>query len=175
MNYLRPISLSLLLACSYIQAAPAASQYNPEQLTQTLWQAFSHPAGQAADVATLSTLFHPQAEIYGSRVQQEQAKLSKTAVADFLKSLQAKNNSGFYECEIHREIRQFDRFAAVYSVVESRTNPQQKQADFVGVNSILLNKTEQGWKIITLYYHLPSAGAELNLPLANTGNCWPSD
>jgi hypothetical protein len=166
--------LNVMLACTTPYASPAESGVNssPAQLTETLWQAFSHPAGQAADVPTLGSLFHPSAVIYGSRSQNQQPKLTRTEVADFLKSLEGKGQTGFYECEIHRQVQQFDRFAAVYSVVESRTDPTKKQADFVGVNSILLNQTEQGWKIVTLYYHLPASAAELKLPLANTGQCW---
>lgn len=166
--------LNIMLACTAIHASPAEPAVNasPAHLTKALWHAFSHPAGQAADVTTLGALFHPSAVIYGSRTQDQQPHLSKTEVADFLKSLEGKGQTGFYECEIHREVQQFDRFAAVYSVVESRTDPTKKQADFVGVNSILLNQTEQGWKIVTLYYHLPASAAELRLPLANTGQCW---
>lgn len=168
--------LSCLLLTSTTGAARAASSEvnsSPEQLIKTLWQAFSHPAGQAADVRQLTSLFHPSAVIYGSRSQDQHPSLSKTEVTDFLKSLEGKSQTGFYECEIHRQIQQFDRFAAVYSVVESRTDASQKQADFVGVNSILLNQTAQGWKIVALYYHLPPATARLELPLANSGQCWP--
>src|SRR5690606_40776543 len=58
--------LSCLLLTSTTGAARAASSEvnsSPEQLIKTLWQAFSHPAGQAADVRQLISLFHPSAVI----------------------------------------------------------------------------------------------------------------
>jgi hypothetical protein len=167
-----PLLLSLLFCCSsYATPVEQSVNTDPAQLSSGLWQAFSHPAGQTADLPTLTTLFASSAVIYGSSGQLPDSKLSRTEVADFLKSLQAKNNKAFYECEIHREVQQFDRFAAVYSVVESRTDPTKTQADFTGLNSILLNQTAEGWKIVALYYHLPASVAELQLPLANTGRC----
>lgn len=78
---------------------------------------------------------------------------------------------GFYECEVSRQQVQHDRFAAVYSVVESRTDKNAKAADFVGVNSIQLYKADAGWQILALYYHVSLADVPVALGQGKTGVC----
>lgn len=154
--------------------ACAATEPAPEQTVQKLWQALSHPPGVSADTQALQTLFHPQAMVFGSRYRQQQPELRISNAQDFVDSLQKVSEQGFYECEISRSIERQDRFAQVYSVVESRRDPKTASADFVGVNSIQLYQTDKGWQILSLYYHVdPDLAARLSS--ANIGNCLVSD
>ena len=58
--------------------------------------------------------------------------------------------------------KRFDRFAAVVSVVESRTDPQQLEPDLTGINSIQWYRSDEGWQIQSLYYHLEPTGQSLS-------------
>lgn len=163
-----------LIALCFVASSCLAAGSTPEQTIEQLWQAFSHPPGVSADTQTLQTLFHPQAMVFGSRYRQQQPELRIDNAQDFVASLQKVSEQGFYECEISRSVERQDRFAQVYSVVESRRDPKAPQADFVGVNSIQLYQTDKGWQILSLYYHVdPDLAARLSI--ANSGNCLSSD
>ena len=79
--------------------------------------------------------------------------------------------TGFYECEVTREVKRQDHFATIYSVVESRTDPAAAKADFVGVNSIQLYQSEEGWQIVSLYYHVGKPGMPVPLEGGRSGVC----
>lgn len=74
-----------------------------------------------------------------------------------------------------REVKTYDRFATVYSVVESRTDRNAAKPDFVGVNSIQLYKFDDEWKIIALYYHVESPGLRISLEGGKSGICLGAD
>ena len=64
-----------------------------------------------------------------------------------------------------------DPCAPSFGVVESRTDATARMPDFTGVNSLQLYRDDDGWKIVSLYYHvgpadLPIPGAE-----AVSGRC----
>jgi len=70
-----------------------------------------------------------------------------------------------------RAIREYDRFAIVYSVAETRRDRSFAKADYTGVNSIQLYRDDEGWKIVSLYYHVEKRGAPIPLDGARSGVC----
>jgi hypothetical protein len=59
----------------------------------------------------------------------------------------------------------------VYSVVESRTDPSAGEPDFTGVNSLQLYRDGDGWKILSLYYHVETPGQPIPGAAERTGRC----
>ncbi|HEU5134069.1 MAG TPA: hypothetical protein VFU13_02895 [Steroidobacteraceae bacterium] len=120
----------------------------------SLWRALSNEPGKSADVATLTRLFHADAVVFGSLYRDGKPQLTVTPAAKFIESQSVASSTGFFECEIHRDVRRYDRFATVYSVVESRGERTAQKADFTGVNSIQLHHGADGWRIISLYFQV---------------------
>lgn len=167
-----------LLAASLLALFPAllpvlahAADTSPEAAVAALWQSLSHPANVAADTATLERLFHPDALVLGGRYRDGKPAIAALKAADFIAGQRKPRPRGFYECEVAREVRQYDRFATVYSVVESRTERDAPAADFVGVNSIGLYRQDDGWKIVSLYYHVEKPGLPVPLAGGKSGAC----
>lgn len=148
-------------------AAVATTDSQTQQLDMAvsrIWQAMSHAPGVAADVAALKPLFHPDAVVAGARPG---GTLRQQSGGAFLQSLQQSRPKGFYECEIGREVRWYGQFATVLSLVESRPDPTQKQADFTGINSLQWYFDGDKWQLIALYYYLEQKPGELQQwPLA---------
>lgn len=161
----------VLLAFFALSAnASHAAATSPEAAAATLWRSLSHPPGVAADVGALSELFHADGVVIGARYRADIPTLSIAKGADFIAGMRQARPTGFHECEVAREVLQYDRFATVYSVVESRTDPGTK-ADFVGVNSIQLYRGDHGWKIVSLYYQVEKPGLPVPLRGGRTGVC----
>lgn len=148
-------------------AAPAT----PEQAVAALWRSLSHDAGQPGDEAALRAILHPDAMVYGARYRNGAAALSVARGTDFAAGIGRAGDKGFHECEVAREVRQYDRFATVYSVVESRTDRSAPKADFTGVNSIHLFRADDGWRIIGLYYQVERPGQPISLQGGKAGAC----
>ncbi|HEY1138007.1 MAG TPA: nuclear transport factor 2 family protein [Xanthomonadaceae bacterium] len=168
------IGAALLAALLFVPGARAADTgvpVDPGQTVSALWRAMSHEAGVAADTATLRAIFHADAVVFGSRLRDGRPSLKRTAINDFLKAFEPVGEAGFHECEIARSIEAYDRFATVYSVVESRTDPSASTPDFTGVNSLQLYRDDAGWKIISLYYHVETAGHPIPEAADRTGQC----
>lgn len=138
---------------------------------QTLWRALSHEANAGGDAASLRRIFHPDAIVFGGRYRDGQPQFSVTKSTDFVASVGTVRPAAFHECEVHRELKQYDRFATVYSVVESRADKRAAKADFVGVNSIELYKVGEEWKIVALYYHVEKPGVPVPLAGGKSGAC----
>lgn len=164
----RFVLLSFATLCAGVVHAAAPS---PEAAAAALWRALSHPPGVAADVATLEGLFHPDGVVIGARYHAEAPTLSIGKGSDFIAGMRQARPRGFYECEVARDVKQYDRFATVYSVVESRTDPAAKKADSTGVNSIQLHRADDGWKIVSLYYQVEKPGLPVPLQGGQTGAC----
>jgi len=159
------------LALILVPALCAAAAPTPELAVSALWRAISHDPGMAGDAAGLQALLHPDATVYGSRYRDGAAALSLTRGADFVAAIGRPAAKGFYECEVAREVRQYDRFATVYSVVESRRERGAAKADFTGVNSIQLFRDDAGWRIVSLYYQVEKPGLPIPLDNARPGAC----
>jgi hypothetical protein len=159
----------LLLLAAFL-TTPLAKAEVPDAVS-TLWRALSHAPGVPANTAALDSLFHPDAVVFGGRYRNGQATLTATKGADFIAALKTVRPTGFHECEVARDIHEYDRFATVYSVVESRTDQGNAKADFVGVNSIQLYKTDSGWQIVSLYYHVERPGLPVALGNGKSGVC----
>lgn len=163
----RFVLLTLVASC----AGWASAAATPEAASAALWRGLSHAPGVAADTEALGRLFHPDSVVIGARYRGDAPTLSIDKGSDFIARLRPARPGGFYECEVAREVKRQDRFATVYSVVESRTDPKAAKADFVGVNSIGLYRSEDGWKIVSLYYHVGKPDAPVPLEGGRSGVC----
>ncbi|HEU4781663.1 MAG TPA: hypothetical protein VFS58_17420 [Steroidobacteraceae bacterium] len=152
-------------------AAEAPVAPTPEAALVSLWRALSNEPDTSADVPMLVRLFHADAVVFGSRYREGKAQLTVTPAAKFIESQSAVNSAGFFECEIHREIRQYDRFATAYSVVESRKLRAAEQPDFTDVNSIQLYRGDGGWKIISLYFQVEVPALAVPRASGISGKC----
>jgi hypothetical protein len=162
-----------ILPAIVLAAAPllAGAAESPTAAVAALWRGLSHAPGVAADVALLEALFRPDAIVAGGVYRQDQPSFSSMKAASFIDAQRAPRPHGFHECEVAREVRQYDRFASVYSVVESRRDPKAAKADFTGVNSIQLYRGDDGWKIVSLYYHVEKPGLPVPLEGGKPGVC----
>lgn len=161
----------VLLTIAALCTGWASAAATPEAASAALWRSLSHAPGVAADTEALGRLFHPESVVIGARYRGDAPTLSIDKASDFIARLRPARPSGFYECEVAREVKRQDRFATVYSVVESRTDPKAAKADFVGVNSIQLYQSEEGWQIVSLYYHVGKPGAPVPLESGRSGVC----
>lgn len=165
------IGAAVLAALLFSPASHAADRSTPDNTVAALWRAMSHEAGVAADAAALRDIFHNDAVVFGSRLRNGQPSIKRTAIADFLDSFDTVSETAFHECEIARRTDAFDRFAAVYSIVESRTDAASVEPDFTGVNSIQLYRDDDGWKIVSLYYHVGSTDLAIPGAERRSGRC----
>lgn len=149
----------------------AASASTPEQAVSTLWAALSNDPGGHADVVSLRRIFHADAVVFGGRYKDGTPVLRRSTAEAFLQPFARVSEKGFYECEIQRVVQVYDRFAVVYSVVESRTDPSSLAPDFVGVNSIQLYQVESQWQILSLYYHVQKDDLPIAVDSGESGKC----
>lgn len=111
----------------------------------------------------------------GSLISQGNPFFTRTSAADFIAAQGRPRSNPFYECEVAREVKTYDRFATVYSVVESRSDKNAVKPNFLGVNSIQLYKFGDEWKIIALYYHVEAPGLPISLEGGISGVCLGAD
>ena len=161
----------LLMALMLVPAPVWAAESTPGEAVSALWKALSHEPGKGTDAAQLGRLFHRQAVVFGGYYEDGTPAMERTLAEDFLKSQGRAREDGFYECEVSRVVETYDRFATVYSVVESRTSKGATRPDAVGVNSIQLYKVGTEWKILSLYYHLQQDGNPVPLDKGISGKC----
>lgn len=164
---MRLLALALMLA----PIGAFASLGTPEAVVAALWRALSHDPGGKADVAALNRILDRDAVILGGRYKDGMPLLERTTVDAFVDAQGRASSEGFYECEVSRLVRTYDRFATVYSVVESRSSRTALKPDFVGVNSIQLYRFGDEWRIVSLYYHLQRHGLPVSLDDGQSGKC----
>lgn len=161
-----------LFSALVISLSPCAfASASPDAVVAALWQASSHAPGVAADADRLQTLFRSDAVVAGGVVRDGKPVFQSMSATDFVASQRKARPHGFHECEVAREVKEHDRFATVYSVVETRRDPKAAQADYTGLNSIQLYRDDQGWKIVSLYYHVGERGAPVPLAGGRSGVC----
>lgn len=119
----------------------------------------------------MKRLFHADAVIFGVQYKDSVANIRRTALTDFLRSQQTVSGKGFYECEVAREVKVYDRFAVVQSVVESRRDKAAINPMLVGINNIQLYKEGGDWKILSLYYQVEKPGLPIPLGDGKSGQC----
>ncbi len=163
----------LPLLLMLVPAGAEATEQTPEAAVSALWRALSNEPGARADVATLERLFHADAVVFGGSYRDGNPVLQRKAATEFLTPYRKVSDKGFHECEIARVVQAYDRFATVYSVVESRAQPDAPKPDFVGVNSIQLYQVGSEWKILSLYYHVGKEGLPIPLEGGRSGACMP--
>jgi hypothetical protein len=157
-----PLHALLLATLLWASAATAAGPDDaPDAAVAALWNALSNEPGAAADVAALRRLFHADAVVFGGRYDKGAPSLTRSSAADFIARQGKASAAGFYECEVSRKVERYDRFAAVVSVVESRSDKAAAKPDFVGINSIQLYREGGAWWIVALYYHVENPAAPL--------------
>lgn len=160
--------------CALLLLLPAlagATQTTPDDTVAALWRALSHPPGASADVAALKALFHPEAVVFGVHYKDGVAALRRTGIADFLVAQQRVSGKGFYECEVARDVKVYDRHAAVHSVVESRSDKAAAEPLLVGVNNIQLYRSGEEWQILSLYYQVEKQGVPIPPGAGTKGKC----
>ncbi|WP_440223243.1 hypothetical protein ACQQ2N_19510 [Dokdonella sp. MW10] len=133
----------------------------------------SHEAGAAADTITLRRLFHDDAVIFGGVYKDGAPALRASSAAEFIASQGAVSGKAFHECEIARDVKAYDRFATVTSVVESRRDKASTKPDFTGINSVQLYRLGDDWKIVSLYYHVEKDGLPIPPAGGVSGTCLP--
>jgi hypothetical protein len=153
------------------QAATHDRAATPEQAIASLWRALSNDPGQAADVAALARLFHADAVVFGARLRDGKPELRVLSGTEFVKSQSTPGKKGFYECEIARSVKRYEHLAVVYSIVESRSRKDEARPDFTGVNSLQLFLGDDGWKIVSLYYHVETSATPAPLEGGVSGRC----
>lgn len=164
---MRAFALLLLLCPLHVFAADDSA----EHVVATLWRAMSNEAGGQADAAALRRIFHPEAVVFGGRYRDGVPSLRRSSGDEFLKAFDGVQAKGFHECEVHRAMQAYDRFAVAYSVVESREDPSSAQADFVGVNSVQLYRDGTQWQVLSLYYHVEAKDTPIPLDGGTSGVC----
>lgn len=164
---------ALILAFITVASSHATAYETLDEAISALWNGISHAPNQPSDVESLDKLFHRNGVIFGSSYKEGLSSLSQSSKKDFIAALATVRESGFYECEIERNITRYDRFAHVYSVVESRTEKTAVKADFTGVNSMQFYQTDQGWQILSLYYQVEKQ--DLPVVSKNAGQCLNAD
>lgn len=166
---MRTFLLLLLLAPVHALAA----QGTPGEAVSALWRALSNEPGASADAATLERLLHDDAVVFGGHYRNGAPHLQRKAAREFLEGYRRASDKGFHECEVARTVHAYDRFAVVYSVVESRADKAAIAADLTGVNSIQLYQVGSEWKILSLYYHVGKEGLPIPLEGGRSGACMP--
>lgn len=149
----------------------ACATETPGAVVAALWQASSHAPGVAADTDRLQQLFRSDGVVAGGVYRNGKPVFQTMNATDFVAGQRKARPYGFYECEVVREVKEHDRFATVYSVVETRRDPKAAKADYTGLNSIQLYRDDQGWKIVSLYYQVGKPGAPVPLAGGKSGVC----
>jgi hypothetical protein len=168
------IITTLIFSIAVLAKAPeqAAHKFEkPEQTVAAFWQALQNRPGKSSDTATLNRLFHKDATFFWIRERDGVASLTKSAASEYIQKISAPGEKGFYECEVKREVKVYDRFATVYSIVESRFDANAVQPKLTGINSVDLYKDGDEWKIISVYYHIDKKGHPIPLDGGVSGKC----
>ncbi|MCE2029718.1 hypothetical protein [Sessilibacter corallicola] len=163
--------MKYLLIFSLFLSASLLAETSPENAVQQLWQSLSSDPQQKPNITKLKELLHPNAVIYGASTKNDSPELKIWSANDFVQMLDKKSETGFYECEVARKMQIYDRFAHVYSVVESRYRRDQIDPDFVGVNSIQLYLAGDKWQILSIYYQVENPNIPVPLLHGKTGVC----
>ncbi len=164
--------IRLWLALLMLVANQAVSvTTTPEDKISQLWDALSRHPNHRPDISKLERLFHTNGVVFGARYKDATPSFSSMPATDFIKGINKVSDKGFFECEVYRTIKVYDRFATAYSVVESRTSQSAHSPDFVGVNSIQLYKEQNEWKIISLYYQVEHDDLAIPLETGSSGTC----
>ncbi len=154
----------LVSVCIIVGGAQAATDVDlstPGNTLSALWNAISHQPGEVSDLSALQQILHPTARIMGVSNKDGKGVVSVSGKQDFIESLKEPREKGFFECEVWRDLDQYERMAAAYSVVESRYVQEQVAADFTGVNSIQLFKQDDNWQVLSVYFELETPDTEL--------------
>lgn len=162
---------TFLLLLLLVPLSVPAAEGSPDAAVSALWRALSNEPGRSADMAALERLFHDDAVVFGGRYKEGIPVVQRRSAREFLQPYRRVADKGFHECEVARTVHAYDRFAAAYSVVESRSDEAAAAPDFVGVNSIQLYRAGSQWKILSLYYHVEKAGLPMPLDGGQSGKC----
>jgi hypothetical protein len=169
---MRAAGVVAIALCAALPAHAADDSFaTPEAAVAAFWRSLSNDPGKAADVATLTRLFHADGVVIGARLVDGKPALRTQPATTFLQSQSKAGEKGFYECEVFRSLHRYERFATVYSVVESRTRREDARPDFTGVNSLQLWRADDGWKIVSLYYHVETTSVPVPLEGGVSGRC----
>jgi hypothetical protein len=168
------IIATLIFSSAVLARAPGQVAHKfekPEQAVAAFWRALQNEPGKSSDSTTLNRLFHKDAIFFWLRERDGVASLTQSAASEYIQKISKPGEEGFYECEVKREVKVYDRFATVYSIVESRVDARAAQPKLTGINSIQLYKDVDEWKIISVYYHIEKKGYPIPLDGGVSGKC----
>ncbi len=161
--------IPLILTTTAALATPTSLSLDAQ--VSRLWNSLSNAPQTKPDIASLQQLFVSNATISGVRYKNGEPSLNLQQASEFIAGQDRVKPYGFYECEIAREVRVTGSFATVLSLVESRRDQAQLQADFTGINSMQWAKVDKGWQLVSLYYYLPADNQTDTLLSGTTGQC----
>jgi hypothetical protein len=144
--------MSLLSLISFAFAVqPAADPLDEAVLG--LYSAISGPAGKERDWAGFKQRFLPEARMSVVIGEGEKGATMPLDVEGYIERagpflLQ----NGFFEREVARRVEQYGNMAHVWSTYESRMKEEDEAPFDRGINSILLVRTEAGWKIANVVW-----------------------
>jgi len=115
-----------------------------------LYSSISGPAGKERDWKAFKDMFLPEARL---TVTTGEAGKGLTMPLDVQGYIERAGpflmENGFFEKEVARRTELYGNMAHVWSTYESRMKEEDAPFDR-GINSILMIKTEQGWKIANI-------------------------
>lgn len=163
--------MKYLLLIALLFSASSMAESTPEKVVEELWASLSRDPQQKPNIIKLKELLHPKATVYGVHIKNDKPQLTSWSSNEFVQMLDKKFETGFYECEVARKIQVYDRFAHIYSVVETRSKRDQVAPDVVGVNSVQLYIADTKWQILSIYYQIENPDLPIPLQHGKTGVC----
>ena len=127
-----------------------------------IYDVISGPAGQKRDWERERSLFIPGARLIPTATVPGKTDVDLTPLVLDIEGYIARvepllEKEGFYEREIARRVEQFGRIAHVWSMYESRHNPNDAEPFIRGINSIQLFNDGNRWWILSIYWQHESS------------------
>lgn len=124
-----------------------------------LYDVISGPAGQKRDWDRMRSLFAPGARLIPLRSNARGgAEPSVWTVEDYIeRSGPWLEENGFFETELHRQVRRYGNIADVFSTYECRRSLSDEQPFMRGINSIQLSFDGERWWVVSIMWQSESA------------------
>ena len=138
----------MLTAAAMLTAAPAFAQETPGETLDALYDVISGPVGEARDWDRFRSLFIDEARM--SIAVPGEARVATLSVEGYIdRNGEALSRIGFTERETARRTYLYGEMATILSAYEAvRADTGETVA--VGVNSLVIMETADGWKIASL-------------------------
>lgn len=144
------------------QADLAQDRATPESVVAASYQAISGPAGAKRDFARIAAICTPDVRfVMVTYVPHNSSSTRSMNLGEFEQAYdQMMEGRAFYETGVRQQVEGFGDVATVLSTYESRDAPAA--APFArGLNSYLLVKSADGWRIQTIFWENEAPGVTL--------------